>query len=135
VEKWMNAGETAEYLGISTSNLYSLVQQSKIPRHKVGRMWRFDKSEIDAWIRTNCPTNEFFVSVEADIKGNSYLRDPQQEGYTSALDFFQRGGLKAIIQLPVGCGKSGLISLLPFGIARGRVLVIAPNLTIRRELV
>jgi hypothetical protein len=27
-----------------------------------------------------------------------------------------------------------LITLLPFGVARGRVLVIAPNLTIRRQL-
>jgi len=32
--------------------------------------------------------------------------------------------------LPTGCGKSGLISILPYGIAEGRVLVIAPQLTI-----
>ena len=37
-------------------------------------------------------------------------------------------------RIPVGCGKSGLISLLPFGVAQGRVLVIAPNLTIRSQL-
>ena len=43
-------------------------------------------------------------------------------------------GQKAIIQLPVGCGKSGVAAILPFGISRGRVLVIAPNLTIKEEL-
>ena len=32
--------------------------------------------------------------------------------------------------MPTGCGKSGLISILPYGIAEGRVLVIAPQLTI-----
>ena len=35
---------------------------------------------------------------------------------------------------PVGCGKTGLMAILPFNIARGRVLVIAPNLEIRRGI-
>ena len=39
-----------------------------------------------------------------------------------------------MIQLPVGCGKSGLAAILPFGISNGRVLIITPNLTIKEEL-
>ena len=35
----------------------------------------------------------------------------------------------------MGCGKTGLITRLPFGVAAGRVLVIAPNVTIRDELI
>ncbi len=35
---------------------------------------------------------------------------------------------------PVGCGKSGVAAILPFGIGEGRVLVIAPNLAIKEEL-
>jgi hypothetical protein len=31
----------------------------------------------------------------------------------------------------VGCGKSGLMALLSFGISQGRVLIVAPNVTIR----
>ena len=38
----------------------------------------------------------------------------------------------AIVQIPVGCGKTGIMATLPFGIAEGRVLVITPNLTIRK---
>jgi len=49
-------------------------------------------------------------------------------------DFFANGGQQAIVTIPVGCGKSGLICILPFGVAAGRVLVIAPNLTIKDEL-
>lgn len=56
------------------------------------------------------------------------------EGYEAARGFFADGGYRAVEQIPVGCGKTGLITLLPFGIARGRVLVIAPNLTIKRQL-
>jgi excisionase family DNA binding protein len=132
--EWLNADETADYLGISSSNLYSLAQQGRIPGHRIGKMWRFNKTNLDAWIKANRPINEFFTSVEASIELNDLLRDPQREGHTAAHNFFEGEGEKAIMQLPVGCGKSGLISILPFGIAEGRVLVIAPNLTIRREL-
>jgi DNA repair protein RadD len=132
--EWLKVEEAAKYLDISTSNLYSLAQQGRIPGHRIGKMWRFSKSELDSWIRTNRPIEEFFASVEASIEDNFFLRDPQREGYFSALNFFENGGTYAIEQLPVGCGKSGLIAILPFGIARGRVLVIAPNLTILGEL-
>ncbi|WP_022663846.1 DEAD/DEAH box helicase family protein [Desulfospira joergensenii] len=132
--EWLNADEAANYLGISSSSLYSMAQQGRVPGHKLGKMWRFNKSDLDAWVRANRPINEFFMSAESFIEGNDLLRDPQKEGHAAALDFFESDGGKAIMQLPVGCGKSGLISLLPFGISEGRVLVIAPNVTIRNEL-
>jgi len=131
---WLNAEEAAEYLGISMSNLYSMAQANRIPAHRLGKVWRFSVGELDSWIRTNKPINEFFTSVDFNIDDNLYLRDPQREAYIAAYDFFSKGRKKAILQLPVGCGKSGLISILPFGIAQGRVLVIAPNLTIKEEL-
>jgi len=40
----------------------------------------------------------------------------------------------AILQIPVGWGKTGLVALLPFGIAQGRVHVIAPKLEMRRGI-
>ena len=130
--EWLNADEASGYLGISSSNLYSLAQQGRIPGHKLGKMWRFNMMELDSWIRANRPINEFFMFAESSIESNDLLRDPQREGHAAAQDFFESEGKKAIMQLPVGCGKSGLISVLPFGISKGRVLVIAPNLTIRR---
>ncbi len=78
---------------------------------------------------------EFFGTTKVSIGGNPRLRDPQQDGHAAAVAHFGRGGGQAMEQIPVGCGKSGLITLLPFGVAGGRVLVIAPNLTIRDQLV
>jgi hypothetical protein len=57
------------------------------------------------------------------------LREPQELGHAAAVDHFTAGGGHALEQIPVGCGKTGLITLLPFGVAQGRVLVIAPNVT------
>lgn len=134
MDQWLNAEEAAKYLGISTSSLYALAQQRRIPSHKIGKMWRFSGDELNAWIRAQKPIEEFFIASEAFIEDNLKLRQPQRDGYKAALDFFASGGQRAILQLPVGCGKTGLMAILPFGISEGRVLVITPNLTIRDEL-
>ena len=78
---------------------------------------------------------DFFATTTVNIAKNSKLREPQREGHAKAVEYFSVGGDHAVEQIPVGCGKSGLITLLPFGSAAGRVLVIAPNLTIRDQLV
>jgi superfamily II DNA or RNA helicase len=77
----------------------------------------------------------FFTTTQISIAGNPLLREPQRDGHAKAVEYFAGGGDHAVEQIPVGCGKSGLITLLPFGCAAGRVLVIAPNLTIRNQLV
>jgi DNA repair protein RadD len=134
MQTWLTSEDAAEYLGISMTSLYALAQESRIPGSRVGKQWRFNRDDLDAWLRAQKPIEEFFMSAEATIEDNPFLRDPQRAGHKAALDFFSRGGSKGILQLPVGCGKTGLIAIVPFGISRGRVLVIAPNLTIRDEL-
>lgn len=76
---------------------------------------------------------EFFAQP-ARIATNSKLRDPQRLGHAAAVEHFAASDEQAIEQIAVGCGKTGLITLLPFGCAQGRVLVIAPNLTICDQL-
>jgi DNA repair protein RadD len=73
----------------------------------------------------------FFGNTEVRIWRNPLLREPQIDGYFAIRDHFHQNNEPCYVQLPVGCGKTGLIGLTPFGIATGRVLVIAPNLTIR----
>ncbi|MHA6631128.1 DEAD/DEAH box helicase [Pseudonocardia sichuanensis] len=84
---------------------------------------------------SNSDIAEFFTTSAPVIASNDQLRDPQRDGHAAAVRYFAEGGTRAVERIPVGCGKSGLITLLPFGIARGRVLVIAPNLTINKQLV
>lgn len=132
---WIDIEDAAKHLGLGVRNLYSLAQQGRIPANRVGKNWRFNQEDLDSWVRANQPLEQFFVSQEVEIDANQLLRDAQREAYAAAHDYFQTGrGRELLLQLPVGCGKSGLIALLPFGIARGRVLVIAPNLTIKSEL-
>lgn len=79
-------------------------------------------------------SKDFLLNLKIDVDGENGLREPQRNGYKIAVEAFESGKNFAIIQLPVGCGKSGLASILPLGLANGRVLIIAPNLTIKDEL-
>ena len=133
-EKWLSLEETAAYIGVGKTVLYGMARESTIPARKVGKKWTFEKAGLDAWIRGHRPVQSFFTDIEFKIEGNDELRDPQREGYLRTYEFFRAGKNKAILQIPVGCGKTGLASLLPLGLAEGRVLVIAPNLTIKQGL-
>lgn len=44
-------GELAEYLKVSKSTLYKLVEQGKIPAQKLGKQWRFHKHAVDEWFK------------------------------------------------------------------------------------
>ena len=114
--------------------LYSLAREGRIPSRKIGKKWVFGKAALDSWVRANEPLEAFFLNLDYNIEGNDSLREPQRDGYLRTYDFFRAGKNKAILQIPVGCGKTGLAALLPLGIARGRVIVIAPNLTIKAGL-
>jgi PTS system nitrogen regulatory IIA component len=51
-EKWLTLNELASYLKVSKSALYKMVQEGRIPGGKVGRVWRFDQTEIDRWVKS-----------------------------------------------------------------------------------
>ena len=47
----MTIDALAEYLKISRSTLYKLVQEGKLPGQKVGKRWRFHKEAINEWLK------------------------------------------------------------------------------------
>jgi PTS system nitrogen regulatory IIA component len=49
-ERLMSIKEVAEYLQVDLSTLYLWSQRGQIPAMKVGKMWRYRRSEIDAWL-------------------------------------------------------------------------------------
>lgn len=134
MQKWLTIDDAATYLGMGKTVLYTLAREGRIPAGKVGKKWTFEKEQLDAWVRANQPIEAFFTGIDFYVDGNGALREPQREAYLRTYEFFASGKNRAILQIPVGCGKSGLAAILPLGIARGRVLVISPNLTIRDGL-
>lgn len=71
------------------------------------------------------------------ILDNPRLRTPQRESYEKLSEFAKISddqNREAGIVLPVGCGKSGCITLSPFAFRATRTLVVAPNVKIAQQL-
>ena len=47
----MTIEQLAEYLQIGRRSLYKLARNGEIPAKKILNKWRFDRHQIDAWIR------------------------------------------------------------------------------------
>ena len=77
----------------------------------------------------------YFIETDAFIKGNKWLRDPQKKAYKRLLETLKVDEEShKIIVLATGAGKTGVIALAPYGISKGRVLVITPSLVIRQGI-
>ena len=80
--------------------------------------------------------NPFQVRKPA-IAGNLLLRKPQREAYAELANFALDSNAtdrEVGIVLPVGCGKSGCITIAPFAFKSERCLVVAPNVKIAQQL-
>lgn len=51
-EPWLSAEEIAAHLGITKDTVYDWIAEKRMPAHRVGRLWKFQVSEIDEWVRS-----------------------------------------------------------------------------------
>ena len=49
-EAFLTTDEVLEYLQVNLRTVYRLIKAGKIPAVRVGRQWRFRKTDIDAWL-------------------------------------------------------------------------------------
>lgn len=47
----MTAAETCRYLKITSRTLYRYLRSRQIPAFKLGKEWRFVRSDLEQWIR------------------------------------------------------------------------------------
>jgi len=50
--KLMNLDELADYLRLQKQTIYNWLHQGKISGIKVGGVWRFDRKELDVWLKS-----------------------------------------------------------------------------------
>ncbi len=51
-EKWIGIEEAAEYMDVTKDTVRNWIKRTDIPAHKIGKLWKFKKSELDAWIKS-----------------------------------------------------------------------------------
>ena len=79
---------------------------------------------------------DYFRDTLVNIINNNKLREPQIESYIKIREYFEENpNGEALVVLPTGTGKSGLVSIAPFGVSNKRVLVITPGLVTKKSIV
>ena len=49
--EFLTISEASHYLGIKTSTFYCMVEQKEIPHYRVGRLIKFTKGDLDAFMQ------------------------------------------------------------------------------------
>ncbi|MDY0273493.1 MAG: helix-turn-helix domain-containing protein [Advenella sp.] len=55
---WLSVEQIAEHLGVSKDTIYTWISTRQMPAHKVGRLWKFQIPEIDAWVKADGASNK-----------------------------------------------------------------------------
>ncbi|WP_421636934.1 helix-turn-helix domain-containing protein [Enterobacter ludwigii] len=50
-EPWVTALDVAQHLGVVKDTVYRWRERQGLPAHKIGRLWKFQLSEVDEWVR------------------------------------------------------------------------------------
>lgn len=51
--KWIGIEAAAEYLDVNKDSIRNWIKkESGIPAHKIGKQWKFKKSELDEWVKS-----------------------------------------------------------------------------------
>lgn len=57
-DRWLSVDEIGEYLGIKRDTVYKWISEKGMPAHKIGRLWKFKKEQVDAWVKAGGAATE-----------------------------------------------------------------------------
>ena len=78
-EPWLSADDIAAHLGVTKDTVYTWIAEKAMPAHKVGRLWKFQASEIDDWVRAGAAASdeEAPQQLTPSVGGGSYDHDDE----------------------------------------------------------
>jgi len=51
-DRWLSVDEIAAYLGIKRDTVYKWIAEKQMPAHRMGRLWKFRKEEVEEWVKS-----------------------------------------------------------------------------------
>jgi excisionase family DNA binding protein len=51
-DRWLSITEICKYLGVSNDTVYKWIDRHGMPAHRMGRLWKFKKRQVDAWVES-----------------------------------------------------------------------------------
>lgn len=60
----MDTNELAKYLKLEKQTIYNWLHQKKISGIKVGHVWRFDKRDVDKWLKSQLVEAQAYEKID-----------------------------------------------------------------------
>lgn len=51
-DRWLSVEDIAEYLRVSRDTIYTWIDSKGRPAHRLGRLWKFKRTEVDGWVKS-----------------------------------------------------------------------------------
>jgi excisionase family DNA binding protein len=51
-DRWLSVDEISDYVGVSKDTVYGWISARGMPAHRVGRLWKFKREEVDDWVKS-----------------------------------------------------------------------------------
>jgi excisionase family DNA binding protein len=55
-DRWLSVDEISTYLGVTRDTVYKWLSERDLPAHKIGRLWKFNKEDVDLWVKKQAKT-------------------------------------------------------------------------------
>jgi len=49
-DRWLSISEICKHLGVSKDTVYNWIDKHAMPAHRMGRLWKFKKEQVDDWV-------------------------------------------------------------------------------------
>ena len=50
-DRWLSVDEIGIYLEVKRDTAYKWISDRAMPAHKIGRLWKFKREEVDKWVK------------------------------------------------------------------------------------
>ncbi|HEX2957806.1 MAG TPA: helix-turn-helix domain-containing protein [Chitinispirillaceae bacterium] len=50
-DRWLSITEICKHLGVSNDTVYKWIEKHNMPAHRMGRLWKFKKKDVDNWVK------------------------------------------------------------------------------------
>jgi excisionase family DNA binding protein len=57
-DRWLSVDEICKYLGIGKDTVYKWIDKHGMPAHRMGRLWKFKKDQVDKWVESGGATDK-----------------------------------------------------------------------------
>ncbi len=71
-EPWVTAIDVARHLGVVKDTVYRWRERKGLPAHKIGRLWKFQLSEVDEWVRAGGANEDSNLPPQQEQKAEPF---------------------------------------------------------------